>query len=49
MTTIKSLWTELMVSQVEVNLLAGEDDFGAMETIRAGCSLVRCALGEILL
>lgn len=40
---------ELMVLQVEVNLLAGEDDLGARETIRAGCSLVRCALGEILL
>lgn len=36
---------------VEVNptLEPGVDDFGARETIRAGCSLVRCALGESLL
>ena len=36
---------------VEVNptLEPGIDDFGARETIRAGCSLVRCALGESLL
>ncbi|KAF3763423.1 arginase and proline metabolism [Cryphonectria parasitica EP155] len=36
---------------VEVNpkLVAGENDVGANETVRAGCSLVRCALGESLL
>ncbi|ROV91103.1 hypothetical protein VPNG_09929 [Cytospora leucostoma] len=36
---------------VEVNphLVKGVDDIGASETVRAGCSLVRCALGESLL
>jgi arginase len=36
---------------VEVNpsLVASENDPGASETVRAGCSLVRCALGESLL
>ncbi|ERS98853.1 arginase [Sporothrix schenckii 1099-18] len=35
---------------VEVNpSLAPEQDMGAHETVRAGCSLVRCALGESLL
>lgn len=37
---------------VEVNpqlAAAGEADVGAGETVRAGCSLVRCALGESLL
>lgn len=36
---------------VEVNphLAKGEDDIGASDTVRAGCSLVRCALGESLL
>ncbi|KAI7775468.1 arginase [Diaporthe eres] len=36
---------------VEVNpsLVKGEHDPGASETVRAGCSLVRCALGESLL
>ena len=35
---------------VEVNpKLAPELDIGAHETVRAGCSLVRCALGESLL
>lgn len=36
---------------VEVNpqLAKGVDDIGASETVRAGCSLVRCALGESLL
>lgn len=35
---------------VEVNpKLATQEDVGANETIRAGCSLVRCALGESLL
>ncbi len=36
---------------VEVNptLEPGIDDVGAMETVRSGCSLVRCALGESLL
>lgn len=36
---------------VEVNptLEPGIDDIGAQQTVRAGCSLVRCALGESLL
>jgi arginase len=36
---------------VEVNtqLAAGIDNVGANETVRTGCSLVRCALGESLL
>lgn len=36
---------------VEVNpsLVASDNDPGASETVRAGCSLVRCALGESLL
>jgi len=36
---------------VEVNptLDPGVNDLGAQETVRAGCSLVRCALGESLL
>lgn len=36
---------------VEVNpqLVSGDSDPGASETVRAGCSLVRCALGESLL
>lgn len=36
---------------VEVNptLEPGIDNFGANETVRSGCSLVRCALGESLL
>lgn len=33
--------------QVEVN--PSLEEFGAPETIRAGCSLVRCALGDTLL
>jgi len=40
------------VDLVEVNpsLSAAENDLGgATETVRAGCSLVRCALGESLL
>lgn len=38
------------VDLVEVNpSLAPENDHGAHETVRAGCSLVRCALGESLL
>ncbi|AEO67671.1 e74d123e-9d88-4c44-8cde-9686743b6f92 [Thermothielavioides terrestris] len=38
------------VDLVEVNpRLAPENDIGAHETVRAGCSLVRCALGESLL
>ncbi|KAI0475719.1 arginase [Xylariaceae sp. FL0804] len=38
------------VDLVEVNpSLAAETDMGAHETVRAGCSLVRCALGESLL
>jgi arginase len=36
---------------VEVNptLEPGIDDIGAQQTVRSGCSLVRCALGESLL
>lgn len=34
---------------VEVNPSLASSDAGAQETIRAGCSLVRCALGETLL
>lgn len=35
---------------VEVNpSLAAEQEGAASETVRAGCSLVRCALGESLL
>ena len=38
------------VDLVEVNpSLAPETDIGAHETVRAGCSIVRCALGESLL
>ncbi len=38
------------VDLVEVNpSLAPDNDLGAHETVRAGCSLVRCALGESLL
>jgi arginase len=38
------------VDLVEVNpTLVSADGVGAHETIRAGCSLVRCALGESLL
>ncbi|KAL1853585.1 hypothetical protein VTK73DRAFT_8927 [Phialemonium thermophilum] len=38
------------VDLVEVNpSLAPPNDIGAHETVRAGCSLVRCALGESLL
>lgn len=38
------------VDLVEVNpRLADDKDVGAHETVRAGCSLVRCALGESLL
>ncbi|KAI8631439.1 arginase [Xylariaceae sp. FL1651] len=38
------------VDLVEVNpSLAADRDAGAHETVRAGCSLVRCALGESLL
>ena len=40
----------IAVDLVEVNpKLATKEDIGANETIRAGCSLVRCALGESLL
>lgn len=38
------------VDLVEVNpTLADDRDVGAHETVRAGCSIVRCALGESLL
>jgi len=40
----------IAIDLVEVNpSLAAENDIGAHETVRAGCSLVRCALGESLL
>jgi len=40
----------IAVDLVEVNpSLAPENEIGAHETVRAGCSLVRCALGESLL
>jgi arginase len=41
----------IAVDLVEVNpsLSAAPNDLGAQETVRAGCSLVRCALGESLL
>lgn len=40
----------IAVDLVEVNpTLAPKEDVGAHETVRAGCSLVRCALGESLL
>lgn len=40
----------IAVDLVEVNpSLAPPNDHGAHETVRAGCSLVRCALGESLL
>ncbi|KAK4464290.1 arginase, partial [Cladorrhinum samala] len=40
----------IAVDLVEVNpSLAPPNDIGAHETVRAGCSLVRCALGESLL
>ncbi len=37
------------VDLVEVNPSLAQNDTGAKETVRAGCSLVRCALGESLL
>ncbi|KHN97192.1 arginase [Metarhizium album ARSEF 1941] len=37
------------IDLVEVNPSLAATDAGAQETIRAGCSLVRCALGETLL
>ena len=37
------------VDLVEVNPSLAKNDTGAQETVRAGCSLVRCALGESLL
>ena len=41
-------WAQLIgISQVEVN--PSLEAIGAAETIRAGCSLVRCALGDTLL
>ncbi|PSS06917.1 hypothetical protein M430DRAFT_190389 [Amorphotheca resinae ATCC 22711] len=41
----------IAVDLVEVNptLAPGINDIGAHETVRAGCSIVRCALGESLL
>ena len=38
------------VDLVEVNpKLAAEGELGVTETVRAGCSIVRCALGESIL
>lgn len=37
------------VDLVEVNPRLAKDEAGVNETVRAGCSLVRCALGESLL
>lgn len=39
------------VDLVEVNpmLAAAEGELGVTETVRAGCSIVRCALGESIL
>lgn len=38
------------VDLVEVNpKLAAEGELGVVETVRAGCSIVRCALGESIL
>ncbi|KAF4508436.1 hypothetical protein G6O67_004813 [Ophiocordyceps sinensis] len=37
------------IDLVEVNPSLATTEAGALETIRAGCSLVRCALGETLL
>ena len=38
------------VDLVEVNpKLAAEGELGVAETVRAGCSIVRCALGESIL
>ena len=38
------------VDLVEVNpKLAAEGELGVQETVRAGCSIVRCALGESIL
>ncbi|KAM0811866.1 putative Arginase [Seiridium cardinale] len=37
------------IDLVEVNPSLATDHVGASETVRAGCSLVRCALGESLL
>jgi arginase len=39
----------IAVDLVEVNPKLAPDDIGAHETVRTGCSLVRCALGETLL
>ncbi|KAL9942003.1 Amino-acid acetyltransferase, mitochondrial [Verticillium nonalfalfae] len=39
----------IAVDLVEVNPALADTEMGAAETIRAGCSLVRCALGESLL
>ncbi|CRK35824.1 hypothetical protein BN1708_016473, partial [Verticillium longisporum] len=39
----------IAVDLVEVNPALADTEIGAAETIRAGCSLVRCALGESLL
>lgn len=48
--TVHETGSLVAVDLVEVNpRLADDKDVGAHETVRAGCSLVRCALGESLL
>lgn len=39
----------IAIDLVEVNPSLAATEEGAKETVRAGCSLVRCALGETLL
>ncbi|KAL6875169.1 hypothetical protein J3F83DRAFT_730148 [Trichoderma novae-zelandiae] len=39
----------IAIDMVEVNPSLASTEAGAQETVRAGCSLVRCALGETLL
>lgn len=39
----------IAVDLVEVNPALAATEAGALETVRAGCSIVRCALGETLL
>ena len=49
--TVHETGSLVAIDLVEVNpkLEPGFNDIGAQETVRAGCSLVRCALGESLL
>ena len=39
----------IAIDLVEVNPALAATEAGAQETVRAGCSLVRCALGDTLL